>query len=196
VSSTEQEIMIPGLELAITKEMLYGTVKNTHRNIKGMLALKQQFYFSSLNMFREVAKTDEESMIKIISMHPDKKELVKKLSLAGVTQVDIVVTPGTVEVCYPQYDSRWEYRDIDMYNTVYIENLSEHPVLIIRIEKEGDAESELLLVRKKDSWSMKEWSEVLLYPHEGLFEERVNILLTFFGILQENYDYAITSFYR
>lgn len=188
--------MIPGLELAITKEMLYGTVKNTYRNIKGMLALQQQFYFSSLNMFREIAKTDEESMIKIISMHPDKKELVKKLSLAGVTQVDIVITPGTVEVCYPQYDSRWEYRDIDMYNTIHIENPSEHPVTIIRIEKEGDAESELLLVRKKDSWSMREWSEVLLYPEKGLFEERVDILLTFFNILQENFDYAITSFYR
>lgn len=190
----KQEIIVPGLDLPVTKEVLYDTVKDTHRNIKGILALQQQFYFSSLNIFRRIAETDEESMIKIISMHPDQKELMEKLSLAGFTKLDIVINPGTVEVQYPHYDSRWEYRDVDMYNTVCIINPPETPVTILRIEKEGNSEAGLYFVRKKDSWSMKNWSEVLLYPDKDLFEKKIERLLTFFSIPRGDFDYAVSSF--
>lgn len=190
----KQEIIVPGLDLPVTKEVLYDTVKDTHRNIKGILALQQQFYFSSLNIFRRIAETDEESMIKIIFMHPDQKELMEKLSLAGFTKLDIVINPGIVEVQYPHYDSRWEYRDVDMYNTVCIRNLPETPVTILRIEKKGNSEAGLYFVRKKDSWSMKNWSEVLLYPDKDLFEKKIGRLLTFFSIPRGDFDYAVSSF--
>jgi hypothetical protein len=194
VSLMKKEIMVPGVDLPVTKEVLYDSVRDTYRNIKGILALQQQFYFSSLNIFRTVTTTDEESMIKMIALHPEKEELKERLSLAGVTLLDIIVSPGTVEVKYPKYDSHLEYRDVSMYNTVYIENPPEDLVKILRIIKEGGSDSELFLVRKKDSWSMKEWPEVLLYSDKDLFEERINKLLKFFGILREDFDYALSSF--
>ena len=190
----KKEIMVPGVDLPVTKEVLYDSVRDTYRNIKGILALQQQFYFSSLNIFRTVTTTDEESMIKIIVENPENKELKEKLSLAGMTLLDIIVSPSFVEVKYPKYDSRWEYRDVSMYNTVCIENPPENPVKILRIIKEGESDSELFLVRKKDSWSMKEWPEVLLYSDKDLFKERISKLLIFFDILQEDFDYALSSF--
>ena len=194
VSLMKKEIMVPGVDLPVTKEVLYGSVRDTHRGIKGILALQQQFYFSSLSIFRTVTTTDEESMIRMIAFHPEEEELKEKLSLAGITLIDIIVNPGTVEVKYPKYDSRFEYRDVSMYNTVYVENPPENPVKILRIVKEGRSDSELYFVRKKDSWSMKEWSEILLYSNKDSFGERINGILTFFGILREDFDYALSSF--
>jgi len=190
----QEEIMVPGVRLAIVEEMLYDTVKDTHKNIKGMFALQQQFYFFTLNVFKEMAKTEEESMIKIIATHDNREELMERLNLSGVTRLEIVMNPGTVKVMYPKYDSRWEYRATDIYNTVYIENPPESPAKITRIEKEGESASELFCVRKKDSWPMREWSEVLLYPYENLFETKIDILLQFFGISREDFDYAVSSF--
>ena len=190
----KKEIVVPSLDIPVTKEVLYDTVKDSYRNIKGILALQQQFYFSSLSIFRRVAESEEETMIRIITEYPDNEELMEKLSLAGVTVLDIVVNPGAVEVQYPKYDSHWEYRDQEMYNTVTIENPPENPVKILRIEKEDYSLPELLIVRKKDSWSMKKWSEVLLYCDRDLFEERINNLLIFFGIPREDFDYVLSSF--
>ncbi|MBU7016072.1 MAG: hypothetical protein HXS44_01080 [Theionarchaea archaeon] len=190
----KKEISVPAVDLPVTKEVLHDSVRDIYRNIKGILALQQQFYFSSLNAFRRYTTTDEESMIKIIVENPENGELKEKLALAGDTLLDIAVSPSFVEVKYPKYDSHKEYRDVSMYNTVCIENSSENLVKIIRILKEGGSDSELFLVRKKDSWSMKEWPEVLLYSDKDLFEERISKLLIFFGILQEDFDYALSSF--
>lgn len=188
----KNEIMVPALDIPVTKELLYDTVRDTYRNIKGMLALQQQFYFFSLNTFQKIAETDEDSMIKISCMNFHLAELMENLSLSGVTKLDIVVNPSTVEVRYPEYDSRWEYRDTSMYNTVCIENPPENPVRILRIEKKGSHAPELCFVRKRERWSMKNWSEVLLYADRNLFEERVNGLLQFFGIPQEDFDYVLS----
>ncbi len=190
----KKEIMVPGVDLPVTKEVLYDSVRDTYRNIKGILALQQQFYFSSLNIFRTVTATDEESMIRMIAENPENEDLKEKLSLAGDTLLDIIVSPGFVEVKYPKYDSRLEYRDVSMYNTVCIENPPENLVKIMRIVKEGGLDSELFLVRKKDSWPMKEWPEVLLYSDKDLFEERISKLLIFFDIHREDFDYALSSF--
>lgn len=190
----KQEILLPGLDMAITKEMFYGTVKDTYKNIKGILALQQQFYFSSLDAFKRIAKKDVESMMQIIFTHLDREELKEKLSLAGVTMLDIIVAPNVVNVGYPEYDSRLEYRQVGMYNTVYIKSLPETPFPILRIEKKSSSASKLFLVRKKESWSMKEWSEVFLYSDTVLFEERISKLLDFFDISREDYDYAVSSF--
>jgi hypothetical protein len=191
----KQEILVPGLDMPITKEMFYGTVKDMYKNIKGILALQQQFYFSSLNAFKRIAKEDAESMMQIIFTHPDWGELREKLSLAGVTMLDIIVNPNTVRVGYPAYDSRLEYRQVGMYNTVYIKSPPEAPLTIVRIEKKGPSASKLFFVRKKEIWSMKEWSEVILYSDEALFEERISKLLDLFDISQKDYDHAVSSFF-
>lgn len=196
VQPTKQEIIVPGLDMPITKEMFYSTVKDTYRNIKGIIALHQQFYFSSLDAFKRIAKKDAESMIQIIVTHSNQEELMEKLSLAGFTLLDIVIDPGTVSVGYPEYDSRLEYRQVGMYNIVYIKSPPEAPVTIVRIEKKGPSASKLFFVRKKESWPMKEWPEVFLFPDETLFEERINALLTFFRISREDFDYAVSSFGR
>ncbi len=188
-----KEIMVPDLMVDVTREILYEDVKDTHRNIKGMFALQQQFYFSSLRRFEEVTKTEEKSMLRIIAVYPEKKrELKEKLSLAGLTQLDILLNPSTVEVKYPKYDTKWEYRDTDVYNTVFIENPDENPVRILRITEESKELSELFFVKKKNSWSMREWPEILLYPDKELFEQRVDSLLDFFDIEREDFERAVS----
>jgi len=184
------EIVIPGVRLPVTEELLHDTVKDTYRYIQGMFALQQQFYFYALNAFQNITKTDDGSMIRIIVTHPHQEELDKRLSLSGVTKLDIVLNPGTVEVRYPKYDARWEYRDADMYNTVCVENPPESPVKILRIEKEGSSPSELLYVKHRECWPMRKWSEVILYPDRDLFERRADVLLQFFGIPKEDFGYV------
>lgn len=189
-----KEIMVPDLMVDVTREILHEDVKDTHRNIKGMFALQQQFYFSSLRIFQEATKTEEKSMLRIIFVYPEKKrELKEKLSLAGLTQLDILVNPGTVEVRYPKYDTKWEYRDTDVYNTVFIENQAENPVKTLRIAEESKELPELFFVEKKNSWSMREWPEILLYPEKELFEQRLDSLLNFFDIEREDFERAVTS---
>jgi hypothetical protein len=188
------EIMIPSVRLPVTEEILYDSVKDTYKNVKGMLALRQELYFSALNAFKSVAGSKSESMLKIIADHPDfKNELVNKLSLAGLTRVDIVLEPGRVEVKYPKYDTRFEYRDADMYNAVYIGNPVENPVKILRIDKKGKNPSNLFSVGKKDSWFMKEWPEVLVYPDAKYFEKRLNAVLDFFDIPKDGFESAVSS---
>jgi len=184
------EIVIPGVRLPVTEELLHDTVKDTYRNIRGMFALQQQFYFYALNAFQNIAETNEKSMIKIVVMHPNQEELMKRLSLSGVTKLDIVLNPGTVGVRYPKYDSRWEYRDADMYNMVCIENPPGTPVKILRIEKKGCSASELLCVKHRECWPMRKWSEILLYPDRDLFERRVDVLMQFFGVPKEDFGYV------
>ncbi len=190
----EEEINVPGLRISVTKEVLYDDVRDIYTNIKGMFALQQQFYFSSLSAFHKTTGIEEESMVKIIALHPHREELVEKLSLFGLTQLDTVLEPGTVEVKYPKYNSRLEYRGVDIYNTVFIENLPENPVKILRIERHGSSISELFCVRKKDSWSMREWSEVLLYHDRNVFGKRIDSLLQFFDISKKDFEYAVSSF--
>lgn len=186
--------MVPGIRLLVTEEILHDTVKDIHKNIKGMLALHQEFYYFTLNVLKGLAKTEEQSMIKIVSTYPNQKELLEKLSLSGVTRLDIILDPGTVKVQYPQYDSRLEYRGTDVYNTVYIESPPGNPAKILRIEKRGNSQSELFCVRKKNSWTMRKWSEVLLYPDDGSFVRKIDTLLQFFGISKDFFDYAVSSF--
>jgi hypothetical protein len=189
-----REVLVPSVRLPVAKEVLYENVRDTYRNIAGMVALHQQFYFSSLEVFQKIAETAEESIVRIVALNPEKqKNLKDKLSLFGITRLDILLNPGTVELKYPKYDALLEYRDVGMYNVVRIENPPERPITVVRIEKKGDSAPELFFVRKKDSWSMKDWSEVLLYGDIALFEKRINVLLPFFGILREDFDYAVSS---
>ncbi|MGC1121099.1 MAG: hypothetical protein WBA22_08390 [Candidatus Methanofastidiosia archaeon] len=191
---SSMEIMIPSVRLPVTEEILYDSVKDTYRNVRGMLALRQEFYFSALNAFKSVAGSRDESILRMIADHPDlKNELMERLSLAGLTQVDIALEPGKVEVKYPKYDMRFEYRDADMYNAVYIENPVENPVKILRIDKEGKASPGLFSVGKKDSWFMKEWPEVLVYLDTKYFEKRLDALLDFFDIPKEGFERAVSS---
>jgi hypothetical protein len=188
------EIMIPSVRLPVTEEILYDSVKDTYKNVRGVLALRQELYFSALNAFKSVAGPKNESMLRIIADHPDlKNELMERLSPAGLTQVDIVLEPGRVEVKYPKYDTRFEYRDADMYNAVYIENPVENPVKILRINKEGKVSSKLFSVGKKDSWFMKEWPEVLVYLDAKYFEKRLDALLDFFDIPKDGFESAVSS---
>lgn len=191
---TSLEIMIPSVRLPVTEEILYDNVKDTYRNVRGILALRQQLYFSALNAFKSAVGPKNESMLRMIADHLDlKNELRERLSLAGLTQVDIVLEPGKVEVKYPKYDTRFEYRDADMYNTVYIENPVENPVKILRINKEGRVSSKLFSVGKKDSWFMKEWPEVLVYLDAKYFEKRLSAVLDFFDIPEDGFESAVSS---
>lgn len=193
VSMRGEEIVVPSLQVSAGREILHEDVRDVHRDMKGMVALQQQLYFSSLEAFQKLTDTKEEPLLKIIFENPGKKgELVQKLTLFGLTQVDMVVTPGTVVVRYPKYDRRWEYRNVDIYNEVFIESSLEHPAKILRIRKEGNLESELFIVKKRDSWEMGVWPEILLYPHREFFEKRVNELLDFFGVSRERFDYAVS----
>ncbi|MBU7015692.1 MAG: hypothetical protein HXS43_12775, partial [Theionarchaea archaeon] len=83
---SSMEILIPSVRLPVTEEIFYDNVKDTYRNVKGILALKQQFYFSVLNAFKAVAGSTDESMLRILVDHSDlRNELMERLSLAGVT---------------------------------------------------------------------------------------------------------------
>ncbi|MGD2249280.1 MAG: hypothetical protein PVF58_12810 [Candidatus Methanofastidiosia archaeon] len=189
-----KEIMIPALDIPVVKEMLYDTVKDKYRNVKGLLALYQQNYFSTLNEFQRVINSGEEYIVTMLAENPDNKRFMERLNLAGETLLDIAVEPGTVEIQYPKYDSRYEYKAAGMYNTVAIENPSEKPVVILRIKKVGDSLPEILFVGKKNRWNMKKWSEVLLYPDKNLFDKRVKNVLKFFDISQKEFFSAVNSF--
>ncbi|MBU6997076.1 MAG: hypothetical protein HXS41_05930 [Theionarchaea archaeon] len=188
------EVMIPSVRLPVTEEIFYDSVKDTYRNVKGMLALSQQFYFSALNAFKATAGSRDESMLRILADHSDlKNELREKLSLAGMTQIDIALEPGKVEIVYPKYDMRYEYRETGMYNTVYVENPVGNPKKILRIEKEGSTAPGIFSVGKKDSWFMKEWPEVLVYLDAKYFKKRLDALLDFFNIPGDWFEKAVSS---
>lgn len=189
-----REIVIPALDIPVVKEMLYDTVKDKYKNIKGMLAFHQQFYFSTVKAFNQIIKSSGDSLVKMIANHPENQKFSKQLSLAGETLLDIVVNPGTVDVKYPQYNSQYEYKVAGMYNMVAIENLPENPVVILRIKKSGKSLPEIFFVGKKIQWDMMKWSEILLYPDKELFDSRVRNLLMFFDIPKKEFDSAVSSF--
>ncbi len=188
------EIIVPALDMPVVKEMLYDTVKDRYKNIKGMLAFHQQFYFSTLSAFQRIINSKEEYIIKMVAEHPDNQKFMERLSLAGETLLDIVIEPGTVDVKYPQYDSKYEYKTAGMYNTISVENPPENPVVILRIKKAGDSLPEILFVGKRNRWNMRKWSEVFLYPKKGYFYKRVRNVLKFFNIPQKEFDSAVSSF--
>jgi hypothetical protein len=188
------EIMVPALDIPVVKEMLYDTVKDKYRNVKGMVALYQENYFSTLSVFQRIINSGEEYIVKMLAENPDNQEFMERLHLSGETLLDIAMVPGTVEIQYPKYDSHYEYKAAGMYNTVTFENPPENPVVILRVKKVGDSLPEILFVGKKNSWNMKKWSEVLLYPDKNLFDKRVKNVLKFFGIPQEEFLSAMSSF--